>query len=104
MYKGLGKGGVTLHSTRYAEEVMLDKEANYKLGFDIVLIPTIRLKNNISTIALYVNWLCFEFCAFWFKSYRVEIDVQGQKRTIHQGVRYRIARLLHLSGRDLFDR
>lgn len=96
MYKQIGNGGVTLHGTRYAEELELDARANYKLGFDITLLPCIRFKNNTSTMAFYLRWLCWEFCAYWYKTYKIEYDVQGCKKIIHQGLRYQILKFFRL--------
>lgn len=89
MYKELGRfGSVNFRGIRYVEDVMMEKEKGYRLGFDIIIIPEIRVSNNYTRVLIAMKWLSWELIWFRYKDIITTVDFQGRASTEYHGVRY----------------
>lgn len=66
MYKNIGKiGCVNLRSISYVEDIEDDNCFGYKFGFDIEILPSIKVSNHKSRISICFRWINWEL--LWFK-------------------------------------
>lgn len=71
MYRDYGRlGCVNIRSISYVEDRQMDRSQGYRYGFDIELLPSVRISSHWSRISIIMRWLCWEI--IWFKYYKYE--------------------------------